>query len=349
MYALLIVFLLGMMVDAASGESTANPASEPRWTIALHGGAGAGARRLDDQERDQMQRALERALKAGQQVLAGGGTALDAVEAAVVVLEDEPQFNAGKGAVFNTAGGHELDATIMDGATLRCGGVASLKFIKNPIKAARLVMNETPHVLLGGERADRFAIEKGCEQVAQEYFYVERRFEELQQALKKRGLPPLDAPAYPVPNTTEAGKQPPPGEARGTVGCVALDVHGNLAAATSTGGRTAKLAGRIGDSAINGAGNYANNNSCAASGTGNGEEFIRHSIAARVGWLMEHSKLPIDEAVNHCLHKVLRPGDGGIIAIDRQGNVAMHSTTIAMPRAVADSSGRWEIAIDVDQ
>jgi beta-aspartyl-peptidase (threonine type) len=207
-------------------------------------------------------------------------------------------------------------------------------------------MERSPHVLLTGDGADRFAIENGCERVGQDYFYTDRRFRELQEALKSAGLEPLAKPAYVV--------DPPPTDGPaleatdGTVGCVALDSRRNLAAATSTGGLTGKLPGRIGDTPICGAGNYANNKSCAVSATGKGEEFIRHSIAAKVAWLMQERQLSVDEAVRYCLDDILQPGDGGMIAVDRQGQISMRATTSAMPRGAADSTGRFDIAIWID-
>ncbi len=341
-----------LMAGLTFHETSAHPrASEAkdRWVIVLHGGAGRPSRDKTPADDEATHESLKRALVKGKEILAGRGTALDAVEAAVVVLEDEPRFNAGKGAVFNRAGGHELDASIMDGATRRAGAVAAVKHQKNPIKAARLVMERSPHVLLSGDEADKFGRENGLEQVGQDYFYTERRFRDLQEALAKLGLPLLEKPAYPIPADTSSAGSSGVDIVGGTVGCVALDSHGNLAAATSTGGMTGKMAGRIGDSPIIGAGNYADNRSCAVSGTGKGEEFIRNSIAARVAWLMEERGLSIAEAVKHCLTSVLKPGDGGLIAVDREGNVFMHSTTEAMPRGVADSSGRFETAISIDR
>ena len=230
----------------------------------------------------------------------------------------------------------------MDGARLRCGAVAGVRLQKNPIKAARLVMERSPHVLLAGDGADRFAIENGSQRVGQDYFYTRGRFRELQDTLKKSGLEPLTQPAYFAnPHPTDG----PPLEGGGTVGCVALDVRGNLAAATSTGGLTGKLPGRIGDTPICGAGTYANNKSCAVSATGRGEEYIRHSIAAQVAWLMEERQLTVDAAVRYCLSDILQPGDGGLIAVDRQGHVSMRATTSALPRGAADSTGRFETAI----
>jgi beta-aspartyl-peptidase (threonine type) len=225
--------------------------------------------------------------------------------------------------------------------------VAGVKFQKNPIKAARLVMDRSPHVLLIGEGADRFAVDNGSVRVGQDYFYTDGRFAELQSALKKLGLEPLEKPGY--------SKGPPSSNAHaleggsGTVGCVALDIRGNLAAGTSTGGLTGKLPGRIGDTPICGAGNYADNRTCAVSATGIGEEFIRHSIAARVSWLVQERRLSVDEAVRHCLTAILQPGDGGMIAVDRRGQISMRATTGAMPRGVADSAGRFQIAIWFDR
>lgn len=340
---MLVIFsLYGHMANSMSAQQASDHAnSNAGWAIVLHGGAGRMPRDLNRDERENLERSLQHASTAGKDILAKGGTALDAVEAVVVAMEDDPRFNAGKGAVFTNKGTHELDAAIMDGATLHCGAVAGIRFQKNPIKVARLVMERTPHVLLAGEGADAFAVENGCERVGQDYFYTERRFRQLQEALSKQGLEPLRKPAYLVP----AGAKPGGSESsKGTVGCVALDSHGNLAAATSTGGTSGKRPGRIGDTPIIGAGTYANK-TCAVSCTGTGEQFIRYSIATRVAWLMEERKLSVDDAARYCLNEVLQPGDGGLIAIDRQGHVAMRSSTGGMPRGVADSTGRFETAI----
>ena len=286
---LTIFSLCGLLANSMSAQQAPNQSeAHGRWAIALHGGAGRIPRDLNIDEQQNLRKSLQHALTRGKEILAKGGTALDAVEAVVAAMEDDPLFNAGKGAVFTSKGTHELDAAIMDGATLHCGAVAAIKYQKNPIRVARLVMERTPHVLLAGEGADAFAVENGCQRVGQDYFYTERRFRELQQTLSKEGLEPLQKPAYPVP----AGAKQVDGGApsKGTVGCVALDSHGNLAAATSTGGVTGKRPGRIGDSPIIGAGTYANT-TCAVSCTGTGEQFIRHSIATRVAWLMEERKL----------------------------------------------------------
>jgi beta-aspartyl-peptidase (threonine type) len=205
-------------------------------------------------------------------------------------------------------------------------------------------MDRSPHVLLAGQGADEFARTNGCDVVTQDYFYTERRFRDLQETLIKAGIQPQTKPAYPLPATPQQSTSPPAGGMHGTVGCVALDTQGNLAAATSTGGLTGKLPGRVGDTPIIGAGTYADG-TVAVSCTGSGEQFIRHTIAARVARLMGERKLPVDQAVEHCLAEILRPGDGGMIALDRHGNISMHSTTGAMPRSTADSTGRQETAI----
>jgi beta-aspartyl-peptidase (threonine type) len=346
--SLSMVCVLAISARSASGQAVADPPASGRWVIVLHGGAGSTARDLKPEERKPLEESLRSAITVGKDILSKGGTALDAVEKVVVALEDDQWFNAGKGAVFTRAGTHELDASIMDGATLGCGAVGGVKSQKNPIKVARLVMERTPHIFLAAEFADAFGKKNGCDQVTQDYFYTDRRFRQLQEFLKKEGLELREKPGCPVKLSATTTSDPTQEETRGTVGCVALDSHGNLAAATSTGGLTGKMPGRIGDTPIIGAGNYANNKSCAVSGTGKGEEFIRHSIASRVGLLMEERKVPVGEAVRICVKEVLKPGEGGIIAVDREGNVSMQSNTPAMPRAVADSAGRLETAIWFD-
>ena len=323
--------------------------SKVTWAIALHGGAGSMKLPIEADVQEKYKAALTAALKAGKQVLQNEGSALDAVQAAVIVLEDQPLFNAGKGAVFTRAGTHELDASIMDGATLRCGGVAGVTNVKNPVAAARVVMQQTPHLLMRGRPAEQLAEAHGCEVVGQSYFYTERRFETLQNKLRKLGLPELEAPAYGLPRRDDSQvDNPAVPEVGGTVGCVALDAEGNLAAATSTGGLTGKMVGRIGDSPICGAGNFANQH-VAVSGTGKGEEYIRHSVAAKVAWLVESGDYTLEEAVRHCLEVVLKPGDGGLIVIDRRGNVCLHNTTGTMPCGSADSTGKFSAGILINQ
>jgi isoaspartyl peptidase/L-asparaginase-like protein (Ntn-hydrolase superfamily) len=294
--------------------------------LAIHGGAGTISRsRMTERRSAEYRAALMAALRAGYAVLDGGGVSLDAVVAAVVVLEDTPLFNAGRGAVFNAAGRHELDASIMDGATRKAGAVAAVRQTKNPVLAARAVMELTPHVLLVGPEADRYARSAGLKMVPNRYFSTPGRAVALARAR-------LNAAA------TAA-------ERHGTVGAVAVDRSGNLAAATSTGGYTNKLPGRVGDSSLVGAGTYADNASCAVSATGSGEHFIRavlaHDVAARMRYLGE----PLAQAARRALARVKAlGGDGGLIAVDHAGNLAMPFVSEGMYRGHA-RRGRFHIAI----
>ena len=268
---------------------------------------------------------LADALRAGHAVLEGGGTSLDAVVAAVVALEDSPLFNAGRGAVFNAAGKHELDAAVMDGATEKAGAVAGATRVKNPVLAARAVMENTPHVLLTGAAADRFARDAGLTLVSARYFSTPARAVALARA---RLRAEQDA-----------------AERHGTVGAVALDRSGNLAAATSTGGYTNKMAGRVGDSPVIGAGTYAANATCAVSGTGSGEHFIRAVLAYDVAARMRYLGEPLSTAARRALARVTAlGGDGGLIALDRKGTVAMPFVSEGMYRGYA-RAGRVHIAI----
>lgn len=289
------------------------------WAIALHGGAGTLGRDAPDAVRESYLEGLETALTAGKELLESGATAVDAVEHVIAILEDDARFNAGRGAVFNAQAEHELDASIMDGATLACGGVAGVRTVKNPIRLARAVMEQTRHVLLAGPGAEAFADAVGVERVDPSYFDTENRRRSLERKLAETG--------------------------KGTVGVVVLDQHGNLAAGTSTGGLTAKMFGRVGDSPIIGAGTYADNNRCAVSGTGVGEEFIRHSVAYAIGALMEYKGLSLAAAVDVVIDETLSPDDGGVIAMDPQGHIAMRYNTASMLRGVADSSGHFEVKI----
>ncbi len=316
--------------------SPAAKGNQSRWALALHGGAGRLPEDMSDARRQDYERALDDALRAGADVLSSGGTAVDAVEAVIVMMEDEPVFNAGRGAALNIEGEAQLDASIMDGRTLDAGGVCAVRRVKNPIRAARAVMEQTEHVLLAGAGGDGFAADAGLTRVEPDYFVTARRLAAVERRRSQQGLPPLFAEP-----TGGTAAEDEPGE---TVGCVALDVHGNLAAGTSTGGRTGKLVGRVGDSPIVGAGTYADNRSAAVSGTGKGEQYIRHAIAARVAWLIQQGQSP-EAAAMHCLKKVLDPGDGGLIVLDRAGRVAMFSSTGSMPRGFADSTGALRTAI----
>lgn len=306
--------------------------------LAVHGGAGTIERSSMTPQREREYRAgLERALSAGYEILKRGGSSLDAAEAAVRVLEDDPHFNAGKGSVFTSAGTNEMDAAIMDGKTLAAGAVASLKHIKNPISLARLVMEKSGHVMLDGEGAELFAKENGIELVDQKYFFTQERWDALQKikaAEKNR--------------TSGAGEKflITDQDRHGTVGAVALDQNGNLAAATSTGGTTNKRPGRIGDSPVIGAGTYANNATCAVSATGDGEYFIRATVAGDISALMQYRGMSLKQAAQTALDKVAKlGGTGGLIAIDRQGDVTLPFNTSGMYRGYVDPNGKFVIEI----
>ena len=286
--------------------------------IAIHGGAGV-MRRIPAARQALYRAGLERALDSGHEILKKGGSCLDAVTAAVVALEDDPLFNAGRGAVYNAAGRHELDASIMDGATLRAGAVAAVSRIRNPVLAARAVMEKSPHVLLAGKGAEDFAGLHGLALASPRYFHTEERLAALKKGLKRH---------------------------HGTVGAVALDRHGDLAAATSTGGYTGKLPGRVGDSPIVGAGTYADNASCAVSGTGWGEAFIRVALAHEVSARMRHLDENLHHASGKALHLLARiGGDGGLVAVDRRGDIAMPFNSGGMFRACIGADGRRIVKI----
>jgi len=288
--------------------------------IAIHGGAGTLRKSDMTASRASLYRkALGEALQAGSTVLQNGGTALDAVTAAVVTMEDSPLFNAGRGAVYNADGRHELDAAIMDGKRLRAGAVACVERIRNPVLAARAVMEHSRHVLLAGKGAEAFARQQKLSIVSPDYFHTEDRLAALKRNLKDH---------------------------HGTVGAVALDRDGNLAAATSTGGYTGKLPGRIGDSPLVGAGTYADNRACAVSGTGLGEAFIRALVAYDVAARMRYRRESLASAARAALASVARlGGDGGLVAVDRRGNVAMPFNSQGMYRACIDRRGRRLVAI----
>jgi len=292
----------------------------------IHGGAGTidPEQLSPDQEREYRQ-TLEAALAAGYAVLDAGGPALDAVEAAIVIMEDSPLFNAGKGAVFTHDGHNELDASIMDGKTGQAGAVAGLRRVKNPIRAARAVMEASPHVLLSGEGADAFAAAQGLEQVEPDYFRTEQRWQQLQKALEQ------DAVELDHGGTDKFG----------TVGAVAIDRQGHLAAATSTGGMTNKRWGRVGDSPIIGAGTFADDQSCAVSATGHGEFFIREAAAHSVCARMEFGGATLEEAAHAVVFDQLEPigGKGGVIAVDARGMMAAPFNTPGMYRGHRFSDG----------
>lgn len=288
--------------------------------IAIHGGAGAISRReMTKAMQARYHAALERALDAGHRILKDGGTSLDAVCAAVVVMEDSPLFNAGRGACYNADGRHELDASVMEGATLRAGAVAAATRIRNPVLGARAVMEKCRHVMLVGRAADRFAARQGLKLEKPEYFHTASRLAALRE--KREGH-------------------------HGTVGAVALDANGHLAAATSTGGYTGKMPGRVGDSPIIGAGTYADDRACAVSGTGLGEAFMRgvlaHEVAVRMRYLKESVAIAAKAAIANLSQL---KADGGLIALDRDGNIAMPFNSEGMYRAAVDGRGRRSIGI----
>lgn len=311
-------------VDLVGDE---HAAAGPAWALAIHGGAGVISKDMPEERKQAYFDALEAALELGKESLDGGATALDTVEKVVRQLEDDPKFNAGKGAVYTHEKTHELDAAIMDGATLDCGSVAAVTTVKNPITLARLVMERSPHVFLIGEGAEVFADETGVERVDPSYFDTERRREQLERRLKEE--------AAGAAEDTE----------RSTVGAVALDREGNLAAATSTGGLTNKRFGRVGDVPVIGAGTYANNRTCAVSGTGKGEQFIRHTVAHSISAAMEHGGMSLQEAAELVIHQRLEPGDGGVIAVGADGSIALVFNSPGMFRGAADAEGRFEVKI----
>lgn len=321
---------LALMV-ALLVQSIATAAANSRpFAIAIHGGAGTIERgRLPPEQDLEFRKSLEVALEAGYAVLEQGGSSLDAVTAAVRILEDDPLFNAGRGAVLTHDGRAELDASIMDGRTLRAGAVTGLRRVRNPIELARRIMEQSRHVMLSGEGAEEYALEQRLELVPNSWFITPGRRAELERM--KANLP--------APASSLVGM--------GTVGAVALDAAGNLAAATSSGGMTNKRWGRIGASPIIGAGTYASNASCAVSATGHGEYFIRHVVAHDVCKLVEYRDWNLTKAVREVVQEKLKlaGGEGGLIAIDARGNVVMEFNSSGMFRAMRDSRGRRGIAI----
>lgn len=309
--------------------------SQSKIGIVVHGGAGTILKsQLTPELEGEYRTKLTEAILAGYEILKQNGTSLDATTKVVTILEDSPLFNAGKGAVFTHEGTNELDAAIMDGKSLKAGAVAAVRRIRNPILLARLVMDRSKHVLLAGDGAEAFAKEQGMPVVPQEYFYTERRWKQLQKAINDENASP-DSTKEKAPADTSDRKH-------GTVGCVALDLAGNLAAATSTGGTTNKRYGRVGDTPIIGAGTYADNKTCAVSATGTGEYFIRTVAAHSVAMLMEYGGKPLKEAAEIVVNEKLKAigGDGGLIAIDRDGNIAMPFNTSGMYRAYIDVQGK---------
>lgn len=339
----------GVVVEAAAQTKPME-----NFAIAVHGGAGTILKQnMSPELEQQYKEKLNEALKAGYDILGKGGTSLDAVVAAVKVMEDSPLFNAGKGSVFSSAGKNEMDASIMDGKTLKAGAIAGVHIIRNPVEGARAVMEKSSHVMLAGEGAEKFAKEQKIATVDPSYFYDEKRWKQYLKAKEAEkiqldhssdtsGFNPLELEFKPDGSTplTKDNKF-------GTVGAVALDRNGDLAAATSTGGMTNKKWGRIGDSPIIGAGTYANNKTCAVSCTGHGEYFIRNVVAYDVSALMEYKGIPLDRAAKEVVMQKLKQqgGEGGLIAMDAAGVITMPFNTEGMYRGYMKKDGKAEIKI----
>ncbi|HEY8563061.1 MAG TPA: isoaspartyl peptidase/L-asparaginase [Pyrinomonadaceae bacterium] len=334
----------------------------PRLGFIIHGGAGVIKKgSLTPAKEAEYKKKLEEAVLAGYKALQDGKSSLDAVEAAIRILEDSPLFNAGKGAVFTADGKNELDASIMDGKTMGAGAVAGLHHVKNPISLARAVMEKSPHVMMVGDGAEKFAKEQNIELVPEKYFWTQERWDTLQRILQEEKKPkenkkgtisenPADDflmrnPAYAAMTETQRLPQ----NRFGTVGAVALDKDGNIAAGTSTGGMTNKKYGRVGDAPIIGAGTYANNETCGVSATGWGEYFIRVGVARDISSMMEYRALPVQQAADLVMKKVEKlGGDGGVIVMDKFGNMGISFNSEGMYRAYINTEGKPVVEIYKD-
>ncbi|MDG3583195.1 isoaspartyl peptidase/L-asparaginase family protein [Galbibacter pacificus] len=347
--SLFLLILLFSSCNQKTPSNTQKPSPAPteesnksNFGIVIHGGAGTILKKnMTDSMETAYKAKLEEAIKTGYAILEKGGSSLDAVQKTINVLENSPLFNAGKGAVFTNDGKNELDASIMDGKTLNAGAVAGVTTVKNPIDLARAVMENSDHVMFAREGAEQFAKEQGIELVDSSYFYTENRMKTLKRAQEREkvALDHDDKTAFYDPYVKD--------EKFGTVGCAALDKNGNLAAGTSTGGMTNKRWGRVGDSPIIGAGTYANNKTCAISSTGWGEYFIRGVVAYDISAMMEYGGKSLQEAAQTVIQQKLPElgGDGGIIAIDHEGNVAMEFNTAGMYRATMNAKGELYIGV----
>jgi len=334
----LILFLAVIVLGCS--KTSKNKFEKQSFGIVIHGGAGTILKKNMTKEKEKEYRqALSKAIKIGYDVLKNGGGSKDAVEKTINYMEDSPLFNAGKGAVLTAKGTIELDASFMDGKTLNAGAVSGVKKIKNPISAAIKVMEKSPHVMLSGQGADLFSQIQGLEIVDQDYFFTERRINDLKRVQKAEKLKGV----YKTRNDETFLEN----QRYGTVGCVALDKSGNLAAGTSTGGMTNKKWNRIGDAPIIGAGTYANNLTCAISATGWGEFFIRAVVAHDISSIMEYKGLSIQEAAYEVINKKVGAlgGNGGIIGIDNNGNIAMEMNTSGMYRAHMNQEGKLDVKI----
>ena len=329
-------------IDEASKSTVQTRKKADNYGIVIHGGAGTILKKnMTDSLETAYKEKLKEAISLGHSILKNGGTAMEAVTKTINIMEDSPLFNAGKGAVFTHEGTNELDASVMDGATLNAGAVAGVTQIKNPIDLAMAVMNDSPHVMLSGKGAETFAKERGFELVDPSYFYTENRYQSLERVKAKEAAKESKVT---ISNFDDAYIK---NSKFGTVGCAALDKNGNLAAGTSTGGMTNKRWNRIGDAPIIGAGTYANNATCAVSSTGWGEFFIRAMVAHDISALMEYKGLTLQAAASEVIQKKVPAlgGDGGIVAIDKDGNVAMEFNTAGMYRAHMNADGELIIRI----
>lgn len=338
------IWILGLLLLAGCAQQEDNQNAEispadttqKEWALVLHGGAGVISKDMPDSVKQDYQQDLDEALSIGEGILKEGGSALDAVEQVINYLEDNPKFNAGKGAVFTHDGSHELDAAIMVGNTRSAGAITGVKTVKNPISLARLVMENSRHVMFATEGAEQYAGEMDVERVNQDYFYTERRYKAWRRAIKED-------------ESQSSLKQEPASlfydeDKFGTVGCVALDKDGQLVAGTSTGGMTNKMYGRVGDVPIIGAGTYASD-MVAVSMTGWGERIMEAVSGHTVSEYMKHKPATLQEAGDHLLRDVLEPGDAGMIAVDKHGNMLMDMNTQGMFRGQSDSEGNREVAI----
>lgn len=353
-----VVTLMSMPLEAQKSAGTAikqvQSPQNPRIGIVIHGGAGVISKgSLSPEKEAEYKVKLEEAVLAGYKALQEGKSSLDAVEIAVRIMEDSPLFNAGKGAVFTSDGKNELDASIMDGKTLKAGAVAGLHHVKNPITLARAVMEKSPHVMMIGDGAEIFARQNNIEIVPQKYFFTQERWDSLQRIKaeeKKKAEAAKEGKKISLVESNKAANR------HGTVGAVALDKNGNIAAATSTGGMTNKRFGRVGDAPIIGAGTYANNNSCGVSATGWGEYFIRLGVARDIAAVMEYQGRPVQEAVDAVIQNKLPAlgkldgelADGGVIAIDKFGNIGISFNSEGMYRAYINSDGKPVVGIYKD-
>lgn len=352
-----LIILCAVVGSVAVGQESAplvRQAPSGKWAIVMHGGAGVIERSSMTPERDAAYReGLDRAIHAAAKVLDANGTAVDAVEAGLRVMEDNPLFNAGKGAVFTADGKNELDAAIMDGKTMKAGAVAGVTRTKNPISLAKAVMEKSPFVMLSGAGTDEFAGSVGLEQVDPSYFFTEERWEGLERQLKKEGrsIPARPAGAPPAPAKPVAQLETPDAHKWGTTGIVVRDRAGNIAAGTTTGGTQAKRFERIGDSPIIGAGTYASDQSCGVSATGTGEYFIRLTVARTICALVQYKGMKLQAAVDEVIGRQLTAmkGDGGVIALTPDGQIAWGFNTPGMFRARLVEGGAVQLGIYKDE